>query len=46
MSLKVIVWIRGLNEENTRRDDPVLHNVSIRWTVETRVYSVVQCENS
>ena len=41
MSLKIIVGIRGLNGENTRRGDPVLDNVSARWTVETRVYLVV-----
>ena len=38
VSLKVIVGIRGLNGENTYRGDPVLHNVSARWIVETRVY--------
>ena len=38
VSLKVIVGITGLNGENTRRGDPVLDNVSARWTVETRVH--------
>ena len=38
MSLKVIVWIRGLNGENKRRGKPELDNVNARWTVQTQVY--------
>ena len=37
MSLKVIVGIRGLIEENTRMDKPELDNVSAIQTVQTRL---------
>ena len=37
VSLKVIVEIRGLIEENTRMNKPGLDNVSARWTVQTWV---------
>ena len=37
VSLKVIVGIRGLIEENTRINKPGLDNVSARWTVQTWV---------
>ena len=37
MSLKVIVGIRGLIEENTHMDKPELDNDSARWTVQTRL---------
>ena len=37
VSLKVIVGIRGLIEENTCMDKPELGNGSARWTVQTRV---------
>ena len=37
VSLKVIVGIRGLIEENTRMNKPGLDNVSARWTVQTWV---------
>ena len=37
LSLKVIVGIRGLIEENTRMNKPGLDNVSARWTVQTWV---------
>ena len=37
VSLKVIVGIRGLIEENTRMDKPELDNDSARWTVQTWV---------
>ena len=37
VSLKVIVGIRGLIEENTRMNKPRLDNVNARWTVQTWV---------
>ena len=37
VSLKVIVGIRGLIEENMRMNKSGLDNVSARWTVQTRV---------
>ena len=37
VSLKVIVGIRGLIEENTCKNKPGLDNVSARWTVQTWV---------
>ena len=37
VSLKVIVGIRGLIEENTHMGKPELDNVSARWTVQTRL---------
>ena len=37
VSLKVIVVIRGLIEENIRMNKPGLDNVSARWTVQTWV---------
>ena len=37
VSLKVIVGIRGLIEENTRMNKSGLDNVSARWTVQTWV---------
>ena len=37
VSLKVIVGIRSLIEENTRMNKPGLDNVSARWTVQTWV---------
>ena len=41
VSLKVIVGIRGLIEENTRTNKPGLHNVGARWTVQTWVSRLV-----
>ena len=38
VSLKVIVGIRGLIEENTRMGKPELDSVSTRWTAQTWVY--------
>ena len=35
VSLKVIVGIRGLIEENMCMNKPGLDNVSARWTVQT-----------
>ena len=35
VSLKVIVGIRGLIEENTRMGTPELDNVSAKWTAQT-----------
>ena len=37
MSLKVIVGIRGLIEENTCTGKPELDNVNARWIVQTRL---------
>ena len=39
VSLKVIVGIRGLIEENTRIGKPGLDNVDVsaRWTIQTRL---------
>ena len=37
VSLKVIVRIRGLIKENMHMNKPGLDNVSVRWTVQTRV---------
>ena len=37
VSLKVIVGIRGLIEENMRMNKPGLDNVSVRWIVQTWV---------
>ena len=37
VSLKIIVGIRGLIEENTHMNKPGLDNVSARWTVQTWV---------
>ena len=37
VSLKVIVGMRGLIEENTSMNKPGLDNVSARWTVQTWV---------
>ena len=37
VSLKVIVGIRGLIEENTRIGKPGWDNVSARWTIQTRL---------